>query len=162
VRIEIDISNAKLTQRNLTIWTTALCAWNCDWLRAHPEAPLFYQAGLRYAREAPGEEDFQPIPKLYARGYGDCEDLSAARAADLRVRFNVQAKPEVIQIRPGLWHIFVRLPDGRAEDPSAHLGMEIPPEMVAAGKRKMAALAAAAKTRPIPGGPPSWASLSRF
>ena len=156
MRIEIELGNARLSKENLTIWTTALCAWNCDWLRRHPEAPMFYQAGLQYRREPPGEEDFQPIPKLYARGYGDCEDLSAARAAELRVRFKVAAMPEVVAIRPGLWHIIVRLPGGGAEDPSAHLGMEIPPEMIVAGKRKMAARAARG-LRPIvaPGGPPA-------
>lgn len=153
MKIAIDLQNAHLTKRNLTIWTTALCAWNCDWLRAHPEAPLFYQAGLRYQRELPGEEDFQPIAKLYARGYGDCEDLSAARAAELRVRFGIAAVPEVIEIRPGLWHIFVRLPNGMAEDPSAHLGMEVPPEMVAAGKRKLERLAVHGRLTPAPGGP---------
>lgn len=157
MRIDVELGAAKLTKANLTIWTTALCAWNCDWLRAHPETPLFYQAGLRYQREAPGEEDFQPIPRLYARGYGDCEDLSAARAAELRVRFSVQAVPEVVAIRPGLWHIIVRLPNGAAEDPSAHLGMEIPAEMREAGRKKLAALAQRGrKPFSIPGGPPAW------
>lgn len=154
MRLTVDLTQARLTKENLTIWTTALYAWNCDWLRAHPEAPLFYQAGLRYQREMPGEEDFQPIPKLYARGYGDCEDLSAARAAELTVRFGVAAKPEVIQIKSGLWHIFVRLPNGGAEDPSAHLGMSIPEEMAAAGRRKLQTMAVHGRLPvPAPGGP---------
>lgn len=154
MRIEVELGNV-LTQRNLSIWTTALYLWNCDWLRAHPEAPYFYQAGLRYRREPPGEEDFQPIPRLYARGFGDCEDLSAARAADLTVRFGIAAKPEVIAIKPGLWHIFVRLPNGAAEDPSAHLGMEIPADMRAAGERKLAALAARGRKPYIAPGRPA-------
>lgn len=154
MEITVNLSGAKLSKQNLTIWTTALCAWNCDYLRAHPDTPLFYRAGLRYQREPPGQEDFQPIPELYRRGYGDCEDLAAARAAELRVRFGVNAVPEVVQIGPTLWHIIVRLPNGQAEDPSAHLGMEVPPQMAAAGRRKLAQMAARGRTQQvIPGGP---------
>jgi hypothetical protein len=155
VHIEVELGSAKLSAQNLMIWTRALCAWNCDWLRAHPEAPLFYQAGLRYQREQPGEEDFQPIPKLYQTRRGDCEDLAAARCSELIVRFGVAAVPEVIEIRKGLFHVFCRLPNGLAEDPSAHLGMEIPDDMRRAGQRKLAAMAARGRTHPrIPGGPP--------
>ena len=57
----------------------------------------------------------------------NCEDLACWRAAELRVRENVKAKPTFIwKIRPNggyLYHIQVKYPDGRIEDPSRRLGM---------------------------------------
>lgn len=57
----------------------------------------------------------------------NCEDLACWRAAELRVRFGVQATPTfTYKVRANgsyLYHITVRLPDGRIEDPSRRLGM---------------------------------------
>lgn len=59
-----------------------------------------------------------------SRGYGDCEDLSAASAAYLR-REGIQARAVVQPSNsPGVaWHAVVELPDGRIMDPSAKMGM---------------------------------------
>jgi hypothetical protein len=57
----------------------------------------------------------------------NCEDLACWRAAELRVRYGIQAEPTFIwKLRPNggyLYHILVKLPDGRIEDPSRTLGM---------------------------------------
>lgn len=57
----------------------------------------------------------------------NCEDLSAWRCAELQVRQGIQAWPcFTYRVRPGggyLYHIQVRYPDGRVEDPSRTLGM---------------------------------------
>lgn len=57
----------------------------------------------------------------------NCEDLACWRAAELRVRYGVLAEPTFIwKLRPKggyLYHILVKLPDGRIEDPSRTLGM---------------------------------------
>lgn len=98
-----------------------------DFLRAHPEAPNLYDAGVRYQEEPPGREDWQDIPTTIQLKNGDCEDLSCWRAAELRVRHNIQAEPTFIwKLRKGggyLYHIQVKYPDGRIEDPSRRLGM---------------------------------------
>jgi hypothetical protein len=129
-----------LTRAGLQPWVFALAAWNCDWLKRHPETPSLYQSGVRYKSDPIGSaEDFRPIPRVLSMGCGDCDDLAAWRVAELRVREHIRAVPEVIAIKPGLWHVFVRLPDGRAEDVSAHLGMQVPKRYVEAGKRRLAA-----------------------
>ncbi len=57
----------------------------------------------------------------------NCEDLACWRAAELRVREGILAEPTFIwKLRPNggyLYHILVRYPDGRIEDPSRTLGM---------------------------------------
>jgi len=58
---------------------------------------------------------------------GQCEDLACWRAAELVVRHGIQARPDFTCDARGdgsrLYHIVVRLPDGRIEDPSRNLGM---------------------------------------
>lgn len=57
----------------------------------------------------------------------NCEDLASWRAAELTARYGIQARPVFVeQPRPNgsmLYHIVVRFPDGRTEDPSRILGM---------------------------------------
>jgi len=84
--------------------------------------PPLYQANVRYQREPRGREKWQTARKTFALHTGDCEDLAAYRAADLRV-VGIQAKAIIKDIRPGLKHALVRYPDGTIEDPSRRLGM---------------------------------------
>jgi hypothetical protein len=102
----------------------ALTVCNVGLLRIKPLPPL-YQSGVRYAREAVihgrPKEVWLTIPLLYMRGFGDCEDLATARAAQLIVS-GVKARAVAIPTSIG-WHIVVRWPDGRIEDPSRQLGM---------------------------------------
>lgn len=111
----------------------ALTRVNVAWLESHPAAPsiLAPDAGVRYEREPLGREDWRTLPALLSFGAGDCEDLAAARAAELRVAgIHARATPVRIGPRIGgraeLWHIVVRHPDGTTEDPSIALGMAPP------------------------------------
>lgn len=58
---------------------------------------------------------------------GQCEDVACWLAAELVVRYGVDARPDfTCQVREDgsyLYHIVVRLPDGRVMDPSRFLGM---------------------------------------
>lgn len=109
---------------------------NMAWLRAFPQTPLLYDADVIYKPEKRVEnskrvveygEEWQTIPWVIFRGYGDCEDLGAWRAAELRQRFKVNALPyiKVRRMPNGYWraHVVVQLPGGKIEDPSAKLGM---------------------------------------
>lgn len=106
--------------RALQVLLEALIALNVVWLERHPEKPL-YQAGVTYDRTV----EWEPIPALYARGYGDCKSLTAARIAELRMQ-GIEARP-VFRWMPRHdgqkdYHILVLTPRG-FEDPSRRLGM---------------------------------------
>lgn len=97
-----------------------------DWLRCYPKTPPLYKSGVVYRREPPGVELWKDIPHCIADGFGDCEDLACWRAAEYRIH-NVRAMPAFRKrIFPdgfSLYHIVVKLPDGKIEDPSKRLGM---------------------------------------
>jgi hypothetical protein len=105
----------------------ALTCIDCAYLRQNPGVPLLYQSGVRYEEEPPGQDDWQDIPTTLRMGAGDCEDLACWRAAELQVRSGLPAWPTFYyRNRAGgglLYHIQVRYPDGRVEDPSRRLGM---------------------------------------
>jgi hypothetical protein len=94
--------------------------------RAIDGSPV-YGSGLRYMDECCGEVwRVWPVPLW--RGGGDCEDLAAARASELLCAGHLGTRIELratAELGDGarLWHVLVRLPDGRSEDPSARLGM---------------------------------------
>lgn len=111
----------------------ALTSINVRWLRAYPTAPSIYDGGVRYAREPMGSEVWRTLPIVLSSGWGDCEDLGCARAAELRVSgVRAVAVPRFVgagQVggrATELIHIVVRMPDGQIEDPSARLGMHGP------------------------------------
>lgn len=109
----------------------ALTLANESWLRAHPRAPFLYKSGVRYQRESVGPEHWKDIPTVLTDGYGDCEDLASFRTAELRVRMGLPANI-VLRYRSkivsgqifSLYHVLVRHPNGRIEDPSKKLGMK--------------------------------------
>lgn len=117
----------KISDRVLGIMLEMLTRIDMVWLEENPSTPLLYQAGVHYQEEPPGQEDWQDIPTCIRMGIADCEDLCAWRAAELRVRFGINAQPVFThRTRPdggSLYHILVRLPDGQLEDPSRILGM---------------------------------------
>jgi hypothetical protein len=96
-------------------------------MRRHPEWPDMYDSGVYYEEEPPGQEDWQDPKTCLALGYGDCEDLASWRVGELNVRHGIRAQPTFLwRKRPNgsyLYHIQVRYPDGRIEDPSRRLGM---------------------------------------
>lgn len=91
-----------------------------------PIRPL-YKSGVRWQPDkskGKPSETWDTIDIVRARGYGDCEDLAAWRAAELRAA-GVNARAVVKRSNtPGVaWHAIVQLPDGKLLDPSAKLGM---------------------------------------
>jgi hypothetical protein len=114
------------SQSNLSVLLNALYTINCQWLRTHPRTPRLYSSGVFYRAEPIGQENWQDIPTTLKLGFGDCEDLACWRAAELTVRDKIPARPVYRwRRRPGLtiYHIVVRLADGRIDDPSKRLGM---------------------------------------
>jgi hypothetical protein len=120
------------SHRVLQLLLHSLMLIDIAWLRAHPEAPNLYDAGVRYVEEPPGREEWQDVHSTLHRREGDCEDLATHRAAELIVRKGVKAWPTFIwKERPSgnyLYHILTRYQDPktgevRTEDPSKVLGM---------------------------------------
>ena len=87
-------------------------------LMRHPrQPPRLYQSGVRYRH--PGKEQWYTIAELYDRREGDCKDLAAARAAELRFYEDEHATPVVyLTRRARRYHAVVRRADGTIEDPS--------------------------------------------
>lgn len=86
--------------------------------------PDLYKSGVKYEREPkePGRfERWKTISDLMRTGVGDCEDLASARVAQLRM-MGIRAVPW-LKRRNNTWHVVVRYPNGRIEDPSRRLGM---------------------------------------
>ena len=89
--------------------------------------PLPYQAGVRYAEEPDnGYEQFDDIPTVQRRGWGDCDDLAAwvcawrrahGEACTLRITWRRQRNGR------RMFHVVVRRGNGSIEDPSKLLGM---------------------------------------
>lgn len=85
-------------------------------LRAKPR-PALYERGVRYRREA--GERWKNVDQLDADGEGDCEDLAAARAAELQESGeDPDADADIVPTRPGRYHAIVIRGDGSREDPS--------------------------------------------
>jgi len=115
------------SHRILQLLLTALTMANVEHLKADPSIPRIYQSGVRYEEEPKGQEDWQDCLTCIRLHVGDCEDLACWRAAELQVRDGIMAWPTFVwKIRPDggyLYHIQVKYPDGRIEDPSRRLGM---------------------------------------
>jgi len=137
-----DSKNILLSVKMLRALLEGLTLANVAYLEVFPETPSIYATniivkghklpylfkGAKYMPEMKSE-DWLTIPFIIANGGGDCEDLAAARAAELR-RGGVKCHAD-IRIRwlanLGSWraHAIVKFDDGskRVEDPSARLGM---------------------------------------
>lgn len=101
------------------------------------QIPKLYESGIRYRAEPIGQEDWLDILSCLQahkeeqeggkQSTLDCEDLACWRAAELQAE-GIAAHPVFVwrKIEDGshLYHIVVRYPDGRIEDPSRRLGMK--------------------------------------
>lgn len=84
--------------------------------------PPLYQSGVRYKNEP--RDVWRHVDDVTKEGWGDCEDLSAYRAAELRVSGeDPDASVCTYQSGPSRYHAVVRRGDGTLEDPSRALGM---------------------------------------
>lgn len=124
-RTKRDIKRGELA---LKLYLNTLFELDVAFLRDYPAFPALYSTGVRYKAEDPGLEEWRTCPIVRERGFGDCEDLACWRAAELKARRGIEARPMFIKqpTRPGirLYHIVVKLPSGRVEDPSKKLGMK--------------------------------------
>lgn len=110
------------SERGLWLALDALLKESERELRTYNLPPL-YDAGVRYKREAPGLEEWQPPLVTYDRGWGDCEDLAAWRCAELHVTAaDPLARIDLIK-KGNLYHVRVMRADGTIDDPSRVLGM---------------------------------------
>lgn len=82
--------------------------------------PPLYTTGVVWKREPRGREDWDTADIALARGYSDCEDLAAWRAAELQEAGETEARAIVVPTGPGRWHAVVERGDGTRsiEDPS--------------------------------------------
>jgi len=125
----------------IMVLLNALADIDTLYLRDEPRtAGLYKGSGVRYHTEPRGLEEWTDTPTTYCRGWGDCEDLSCIRVAELRVKHGIAATPHFTWRKIGpkttLYHIQVLYPPGmrafypdaksgnpRIEDPSRLMGM---------------------------------------
>ncbi len=121
IRVGFEVS--PVSAKRLRIALDALVRFNLADL-ADQRYPDLYKSGVVYRKE-PREhgrfEQWRTIRELMQTGYGDCEDLACARVAQLRM-MGIRAIPW-LKKHGHTWHVVVRYPNGRIEDPSRRLGM---------------------------------------
>lgn len=115
----------------------ALVDINVAYLKAHPETPGLYESGVIYRQQQTvagaytGIDMWWDIPQVLSQGEGSCEDLAAWRVAELQIRgkgsLQRNARP-FVHSKSALngdtvYHVVVKDPEGREEDPSVLLGM---------------------------------------
>lgn len=135
-----DESERANSQKRVLVLLEALTLCNQFYLAEHPDAPLMYQAGIKYKIPAqfgtssgeggvPGYrgEVFRDIPRIIENGGGDCDNVACWRAAEIRHRLGIGAKPYITWRKRAdggtTYHVIVLWPDGSSEDPSLLLGM---------------------------------------
>lgn len=119
-------STQTIDDKALHILMEALTQINIIFLEYHPNIPKLYDSGVFYART----QIWDPIPALYARGYGDCKSLTAAMVSQRR-KDGKEAYPVFRWVRANNplkkgetnYHILVQNHRGLFEDPSKVLGM---------------------------------------
>lgn len=118
--------NVPASRAAITAMLEGLTVLDMVLMSAHPgRFPPLYESGIRYRREPDGRERWLTAPEMLAVGFADCEDISAWRAAELRLA-GVPAKAVAIRTGKRRFHGIVLLPDKTFEDPSVRLGMPKP------------------------------------
>jgi len=79
------------------------------------------RAKVRYERET--GEIWRHVADVLRDGWGDCEDLAAARVGELRSKGERRARVIVVRTGPKMTHAIVKRANGKTEDPSRALGM---------------------------------------
>lgn len=105
----------------LEAFLEGMTALNTAIIRAE-DLPSVYEVA-RYRREAKGREDWRHAGIIERSGYGDCEDLAAYRAAELRVFDGEAARVKVVRTGKKTLHAVVERADGSIEDVARALGM---------------------------------------
>lgn len=93
--------------------------------RQTPSLPEIHAAGVKYRRET--GEAWRHVSDVVGEGWGDCEDLAAARVGWLRAKkIDRKARVKVVRTGPKMTHAIVKRSNGKIEDPSRDLGMGTP------------------------------------
>lgn len=93
--------------------------------KQRPSLPDLYKSGAVYRRET--GEAWRHVADVVGEGWGDCEDLAAARVGWLRAkRIDRKARVKVVRTGPRMTHAIVARGNGKIEDPSKTLGMNDP------------------------------------
>lgn len=96
---------------------------NLLWLRSQRgSVPSVYNARVAFRpepQEGTGVELYQTIPEVIAQGWGDCDDLTGWRIAELWHTGELAAEPALVQLAPHAWHAIVRRASGQTEDVAA-------------------------------------------
>jgi hypothetical protein len=105
------------------------------------QAPTSYdlaEAGAIWKPEPPGDEHFDHVGTIAARGWGDCDDWAPAHAATLRASgADPGAVARVVSSGPNMFHALVQKSDGSWEDPSVMAGMKPMEQIVVGGDGTM-------------------------
>lgn len=128
-----ETANEAVAHEVLGSMLECLVQLNVALMRSQRFPPL-YTTHVRYRQEPLGQENWRDAAIILRDGFGDCEDLSAYRVAELRVMHKVPARcvfrwrTFVVEgkTRVKLYHILVGVPhEGKMliEDPSKRLGM---------------------------------------
>lgn len=66
-----------------------------EWMMKQKRYPLLYESGVRYKEQLPGPkgEEFLNCEQVLQRRFCDCDQIAPYRAAELRVRFGIPARP---------------------------------------------------------------------
>lgn len=125
-RVAITLSTRDNDRAALVDALCVLAFANLLWLRAkHGDgqgAPPVYQSGVVFRaepQEGTGVELYQTIPEVLAQGWGDCDDLTGWRVAELWYAGELTAQPALVQLRPYAWHAVVTRANGQTEDVAA-------------------------------------------
>jgi hypothetical protein len=148
VKISVKLAFDEQAALRLLNW---LAKENAVILRARPDLPGLYSAGVVYQRER--GETWCDYLNMLAQGHEDCDGLAAARAGEIQARgwkalgpddggygISRRERPERIPAevvlltrssprQPGQYHCVVRYQVGGRwyrDDPSARLGMPVP------------------------------------
>lgn len=120
------------------VWTTGevqsylwgIVFLNVEQMRVGAVTQRLYESRVRYQAEPLGSEIWQSAKETLELGFGDCEDLVAWRVAEYihggmtaGLLGKTGVSPYIKDVRPGLRHCLVRLPNGALECPSRKLGM---------------------------------------
>ena len=90
-------------------------------LQQDPSIPKLYNGKIRYRKEP--NDVWRHVVDVASSGFGDCEDLAAYRAAELRNAGDAGAYVGVYKSGPRRYHAVVVHGNGKVEDPSRRLGM---------------------------------------
>ena len=94
---------------------------------AKPISPFIKAGRVRWKPEPFTDgEHFDLSRQVVERGWGDCDDLAPAYAAELRYTGrDPGARAVVRRSGPNLWHAVTLLSDGTVKDPSRSAGMQL-------------------------------------